>query len=183
MEVVSNKLDKNNLTLLYSEEQISQMIKKMASDITKDFSSSREPIVIISVLKGAFIFTADLIRHINLRVNLEFVRISSYGSGKVSTGNIEAPILALPDLNGKSVLIVEDIVDSGKTVKFLTEYINGQYKTKSLKIACLLNKQARREVSIKPDYIGFDVEDLFLVGYGLDFAEDYRHLPYLAVCD
>ena len=142
---------------------------------------SSQPLVVISVLKGAFVFTADLIRELNLPVQLEFVRISSYGTKKVSSGKIEAPLLLLPDLSGKNILIVEDIVDSGRTIHFLKEYLNDQFKPKSLKVACLLNKSAKREVNIKADYIGFEVGNHFLVGYGLDSAEKFRHLPYLAI--
>ena len=168
---------------LYSKAQIQKVVKQLASKIEKDYSKVKhsQPLVVISVLKGAFVFTADLIREINLPVQLEFVRISSYGSTKVSSGKIEAPLLLLPDLSGKNILIVEDIVDSGKTIHFLKEYLNDQFKPKSLKVACLLNKSARREVNIKADYIGFEVGNHFLVGYGLDSAEKFRHLPYLAI--
>ena len=161
------------------------MVKSLARKIVNDYKSRSKlkPLVIISVLKGAFLFTADLIREINLPVQLEFVRISSYGSKQISSGKIEAPLLLLPDLSGRDILIIEDIVDSGRTISFLKEYIWDQFKPRSLKVACLMNKQARREVNIKADYIGFEVDDFFLVGYGLDSAEQYRHLPYLAVCE
>ena len=159
------------------------MTKLLAKKIDSDYSKKKiKTIVVISVLKGAFIFTADLIREISLPIQLEFVRLSSYGSKKVSSGKIEAPLLLLPNLNGKDILIVEDIVDSGKTISFLKEYLHDQFKLNSLKVACLLNKKARREVNIRADYIGFEVEDNFLVGYGLDSAEKFRHLPYLAIC-
>lgn len=171
------------LKTLYSKSQIQKMVKSIARKIDLDYSKkSKKSLVVISVLKGAFVFTADLIREIKLPVQLEFVRISSYGSKTVSSGKIDAPLLLLPNLSGRDILIVEDIVDSGRTVSFLKEYIQDQYKPKSLKVACLLNKKARREVNIKADYIGFEVDDYFLVGYGLDSAENYRHLPFLAVC-
>ena len=172
-----------NLKTLYSKSQIQKMVKQLAKKIEKDYSTIKnsQPLVVISVLKGAFIFTADLIREINLPLQLEFVRISSYGTKQTSNGKIEAPLLLLPDLSGRDILIVEDIVDSGKTIRFLKEYFNAQFSPKSLKVACLLNKFARREVDIKADYIGFEVGDHFLVGYGLDSAEKFRHLPYLAI--
>ena len=171
------------LKILYSASQIKKVVKKLAKKIDKDYSriKSSQPLVVISVLKGAFIFTADLIREISLPVQLEFVRISSYGTKKISSGKIEAPLLLLPDLTGRNILIVEDIVDSGKTIDFLKDYINAQFRPKSLKVTCLLNKSARREVNIKADYVGFEVDDYFLVGYGLDSAEKFRHLPYLAI--
>ncbi len=178
-------MKQKQLTILYSRIQIQKMVKTLARKIVKDYKnkSKSKPLVIISVLKGAFLFTADLMREINLPAQLEFVRISSYGSKQVSSGKIEAPLLLLPDLSGRDILIIEDIVDSGRTISFLKEYIWDQFKPKSLKVACLMNKQARREVNIKADYIGFEVDDYFLVGYGLDSAEQYRHLPYLAVCE
>ena len=176
-------MKQKKLKILYSQSQIQEVVKKLAKKIDKHYAKikSSSPLVVISVLKGAFIFTADLIREINLPIQLEFVRISSYGTKKVSSGKIEAPLLLLPDLSGRDLLIAEDIVDSGKTIHFLKEYLNDQFRPKSLKVACLLNKSARREVNIKADYIGFEVGDHFLVGYGLDSAEKFRHLPYLAI--
>ena len=171
------------LKILFSRTQIQRMVRTMAKKIVQDYKlvCGDKSLVIISVLKGALIFTADLIREINLSVQLEFIRISSYGAKQVSSGKIDAPLLLLPNLTGRDILIVEDIVDSGKTVLFLKEYISDQFKPRSLKVASLLNKAARREVDIKADYIGFEVDDYFLVGYGLDSAENYRHLPYLAI--
>lgn len=176
-------MNKKKIKILYSELIIKKMVKSLAKKINHDYDSSRaKNIIVISVLKGAFIFTADLIRRIKNPVQLEFVKISSYGSKKVSSGKIDAPLLSLPNLTGKDVLIVEDIVDSGRTVAFLKEYISNQFKPKSLKVVCLLNKKARREVNVKPDYVGFEVGDHFLVGYGLDSAEEFRHLPFLGIC-
>lgn len=176
-------MKKKELKILFSRTQIQSMVKTMAKRIVQDYKlvCGNKSLVIISVLKGAFIFAADLIREIKLPVQLEFVRISSYGSKQVSSGKIDAPLLLLPNLTGRDILLVEDIVDSGKTVLFLKEYIRDQFKPRSLKVASLLNKEARREVDIKADYIGFEVDDYFLVGYGLDSAENYRHLPYLAI--
>lgn len=173
------------LRVLFSRPKIQKMVKSLANQIVNDYKLKKnsKPLVVISVLKGAFIFTADLIREIKLPVQLEFVRISSYGSKQVSSGKIDAPLLLLPNLTGRDILIVEDIVDSGRTVAFLKEYITDQFKPKSLKVACFLNKEARREVNIKADYVGFEVDDHFLVGYGLDSAEDFRHVPYLAIYD
>ena len=175
-------MKKNKLKILYSKNQIGRIVSKLAKRINRDYSEvlKGKPLVIISVLKGAFIFTADLIREIDLEVQLEFIKISSYGTRKTSSGKIDAPLLVLPNLNNRHVLIVEDIVDSGRTIKFLREYLTSQFKLGSLKIICLLNKKARREVDVKADYVGFEVENHFLVGYGLDTAERYRHLPYLS---
>lgn len=171
------------LKVLYSKSKIQTMVKSLAKKIVGDYNNrkSNKSLVVISVLKGALLFTADLIREINLPVQLEFVKISSYGSENVSSGKIDAPLLLLPNLSGRDILLVEDIVDSGRTISFLKEYIRDQYKPKSLKVVSLLNKEARREVDIKSDYIGFEVDDYFVVGYGLDSAENFRHLPYLAI--
>lgn len=175
--------NKKKLKVLYSKKKIQEKVKILASKITLDFKKKKnnKPLVIVSVLKGAFMFTSDLIRELDIPVQLEFVKISSYGSKQVSSGKIDAPLLLLPNLTERDILIVEDIVDSGRTVQFLKEYIKDQFKPRSLKVACLLNKEARREVHVSADYIGFNVEDYFLVGYGLDSAENFRHLPYLAV--
>lgn len=175
--------EEKKLKVLYSSDQIKEMVKLLACKIGQDFKSyNSKSLVVISVLKGAFMFTADLIREINLPVQLEFIKISSYGSQQRSSGKIEAPLLLLPDLDNKDVLIIEDIVDSGRTIAFLKGYIDDQFKPRVLKVACLLNKKVQREVKVEADYVGFDVDDYFLVGYGLDSAEEYRHLPYLAIC-
>ena len=180
-----SKTKNKKYKILYSAKQIKTMVQSMAKEINHEFNHVKktQPLVVISVLKGAFMFTSDLIRELKLPVQLEFIRISSYGSGKKSSGKIDSPILLLPDLTGKDVLIIEDIVDSGRTISFLKEYIQDQFKPNTLKVASLLNKKARREVNEKADYVGFEIGDHFLVGYGLDSSEEYRHLPYLAVCE
>lgn len=184
MMVEINNIKKTKIRILYSRTQVQNRVRSLAKKINNDYQRKKaKSLVVISVLKGAFMFTADLIREIKCPVQLEFVKISSYGSQKYSSGRIDAPILLLPNLNSRHVLVVEDIVDSGRTISFLKEYIRDQFKPKSLKVACLLNKEARREVDVEADYIGFEVDDHFLIGYGLDSAEDYRHLPYLAICD
>lgn len=171
------------IKVLYSELEIKKSVLKIAKKINKDYlkRNNTKPIVVICVLKGALILTADLIRLIKHPLQIEFVRISSYGSKKASSGRIDAPLLSLPDLTGRDILIIEDIVDSGRTISFLKDYIKDQFKPASLKVACLLNKDERREVNVKADYIGFNVGNYFLVGYGLDTAEKFRHLPFLGV--
>lgn len=110
---------------------------------------------------------------------MEFIRLSSYGSGFASTGKVNAVDISLPDLNGKNVLIVEDIIDTGHTAKFLMDFINHNFKVKSVKFCSLLDKRVKREVEIDPDYHGLEVDDKFLVGYGLDYDGVYRNLPYI----
>lgn len=176
-------MKQKKLKVLYSKSSIQNRIRILAKKIVKDYSrrKSNKPLVVICVLKGAFMFASDLVKELKLPIQLEFVRISSYGSGTISSGKIDAPLLLLPDLSSRDILIIEDIIDSGRTVSFLKNYIRAQYRPKSLKVACLLSKEVRREVDIKADYVGFEVEDYFLVGYGLDSAEDFRHLPFLAI--
>jgi hypoxanthine phosphoribosyltransferase len=171
------------IKVVYSELKIKKAVSSLAKKINNDYSKKKitKPIVVISVLKGAFMFTSDLIKRIEHPLQIEFVRISSYGSKEVSSGKIDAPMLTLPDLSGRDILIIEDIIDSGRTIGFLKEYIVTQYKPKSLRVACLLNKDERREVNVKADYVGFNVGNYFLVGYGLDTAEKFRHLPFLGV--
>jgi hypoxanthine phosphoribosyltransferase len=145
-------------------------------------NTQQDSLVVIGVLKGAFIFTSDLIRELALPVQLEFVRIASYGDSTQSSGIINIPDLSLPpNINKRHILIVEDIVDTGKTASFLKKYIEDQFAPASLKLVSLLTKPARRVVEIEPDFCGFEIEDKFVIGYGLDWAERFRELDYLGV--
>jgi hypoxanthine phosphoribosyltransferase len=137
--------------------------------------------VIIGVMKGAVCFLADLARRLHTLKDLqiEFVRLSSYGSATESSGTIQTPYLDLPNIINRHILIVEDIVDSGRTARFFIDYLEGQFKPASLKLATFLDKPSRRAADVKPDYVGFTINDLFVVGYGLDYAERYRELPFL----
>jgi hypoxanthine phosphoribosyltransferase len=164
---------------IYSSEQIQARIKELGKEISKDFRTLEKPVV-IGVMKGAFCFMADLVRQIDIEspLQIEFVRLSSYGSGTESTGNVQAPYLDLPNIKRRHIL-VEDIIDSGRTAKFFLEYLRDQFDPATLKLAAFLDKPSRRVLPIEPDYTGFQIEDLFVVGYGLDFAENYRELPFL----
>ena len=164
-----------NLKLILSQEKIFQKVKELAEQIDKDYNE--EPLILIGTLKGAFIFLADLVRHLkNPNVQIDFVRVKSYGMSDISSENVEiTKDLELP-LKGKNVILVEDIVDTGITLKFLYNYIK-TFKPKSLKICVLIDKKERRKVNVPIDYVGFEIEGGFLVGYGLDFAEKFRHLP------
>lgn len=165
---------------IYSSEQIQARIKELGKEISKDFRTLEKPVV-IGVMKGAFCFMADLVRQIDIEspLQIEFVRLSSYGSGTESTGNVQAPYLDLPNIKRRHILVVEDIIDSGRTAKFFLEYLRDQFDPATLKLAAFLDKPSRRVLPIDPDYTGFQIEDLFVVGYGLDFAENYRELPFL----
>ena len=163
--------------ILLSEDQIQKRVAELALDIRRDFPDGLH---MIAVLKGAFIFLSDLVRHMPGQVSLDFLAASSYAKGTSSSGEV----LLLKDLDttlqGRNVVIVEDIVDTGLTLKYLQEIL-GARGPKSLRTACLLSKPSRRQVDVKVEYIGFTIEDRFVVGYGLDYAEQYRNLPHIAV--
>ena len=152
-------------------------IKKLGEKINADYKD--EELFLICVLKGAVMFMVDLAKHLKMPVDMEFIRLSSYGSGFTSTGKVNAVDISLPDLNGKNVLIIEDIIDTGHTARFLMDFMKHNFKTKSIKFCSLLDKRIKREVDIDPDYYGLDVDDKFLVGYGLDYDGFYRNLPYI----
>jgi hypoxanthine phosphoribosyltransferase len=162
------------LNLVLSREQIASLVQGLADQISNDYNG-RE-LVLVCILKGAFMFLSDLVRYLKIPVKIDFVRLASYGSGMKSSGNIEiTKDIELP-IEGKDVLIIEDIIDSGHTLQFLKDRITLS-NPRSVKICALLDKKARREVEMKADYLGIEVDDVFIVGYGIDFNENYRHLP------
>ena len=173
MDMITEK----DLKVLFSENEIQNAIKKLGEKINADYED--EELFLICVLKGAVMFMVDLAKHLKMPVDMEFIRLSSYGSGFTSTGKVNAVDISLPDLNGKNVLIIEDIIDTGHTARFLMDFMNHNFKAKSVKFCSLLDKRIKREVDINPDYYGLDVDDKFLVGYGLDFDGFYRNLPYI----
>ncbi|MCD6489289.1 MAG: hypoxanthine phosphoribosyltransferase [Thermodesulfobacterium sp.] len=166
---------KENLKLVISKKVIYQKVKELAQKINKDYKNT--PVIFIGTLKGAFIFLADLVRNIkNPNVQVDFVRVKSYGMSDTSSEKIEITKEVELPLEGKNVILVEDIVDTGITLKFLYDYIKS-FNPKSIKICVLIDKKERRKIKIPIDYVGFEIEKGFLVGYGLDFAEKFRHLP------
>jgi hypoxanthine phosphoribosyltransferase len=178
--VYVKKSEQATIKEIYSAEQIATRIKALGQIISKDYKDLPDPVV-IGVMKGAFCFLADLIRNLDTEypLQMEFVRLSSYGSATESSGHVQTPYLELPNISRRHVLVVEDIIDSGRTARFFLDYLQGQFDPKTLKIACFLDKPSRRVLEIEPDYVGFTIEDLFVVGYGLDYAEKYRELPFL----
>ena len=160
-----------------TEEQIKDGIKKLGDELNELYKG--EEVYLVCVLKGAVMFAADLAKVLEMPLQMEFIRLSSYGSGTTSTGKVNAVDIALPDLNGKNVLIVEDIIDTGHTAKFLIDFINLNFKTKSLKFCSLLDKKETRKVDIQPDLYCFEIGNQFVVGYGLDYDGFYRNLPYI----
>lgn len=170
-------MNKSNLTVLFTEQEIQSRIKELAKEINEQYNN--EEITTICVLKGAVMFATDLVKHLNMPVKMEFIRLSSYGHGTTSSGKVNAVDISLPDLNNKNVLIIEDIVDTGITAKFLIDFINSNFKTKTTKFCSLLDKKISRCTDIAPDYYGFEVDDKFLVGYGLDDEGYCRNLTFI----
>ncbi len=164
--------------VMISEEEISKKVKELASKIEKDFKG--EELLVVGILKGASVFVADLIRNINLDVNIDFMSVSSYGNSTESSGTIKILKDLDVDIEGKNVLIVEDIIDSGLTLSNLVDTLKTR-NPKSLKLCTLLDKPQRRKVDMHVDYVGFVIEDKFIVGYGIDYAEKYRNLPYIGI--
>ncbi len=162
---------------LYTVNQIQDRVKELACAISDDFKG--EELLVIPILKGAFMFASDLVRNIKVPLELDFIMASSYLKTD-STGDVTLHYDVRESIKGRNVLLVEDIVDSGVTLNYIRERLL-QKRPASLKICGLLNKQARREVDVPLDYIGFEIPDVFVVGYGLDYDNKYRNLPYLAV--
>ena len=164
--------------VLISEEQLAAKVAELGARISKDYEGKK--LIILGVLKGSVVFMTDLLRQITIPVEMDFMSVSSYGSGTKTSGVVKI----LKDLDrliqGYHVLIVEDILDSGMTLSYLTELLRDRNPA-SIRIATLLDKPDRRKVDIKPDYVGFRIPDEFVVGYGLDYAELYRNLPYVGV--
>lgn len=170
-------MDFDQVTILFSEEEIKAKVKDMGSAISLDYNG--EELLVIGILKGAFIFMADLVRQINVPLQIDFMDVSSYGTSTVSSGEVRIMKDLDYSIEGKNVLIVEDIVDSGLTLHYISEILRKR-NPKTLKLACLLDKPSRRKSPTYPDYIGFSIADEFVVGYGLDYAEYYREYP--AIC-
>ena len=168
----------SNLEPLFAAEQIQTRVAEMGAAVARDYAG-RTPLL-VGVLKGAYIFLSDLVRSIDLPLGVEFMAISSYGMGTRSSGEVRiVKDLDVP-VEGRDILIVEDIVDTGLTLSYLIASLHGR-GAKSVRLAALLDKWERREREVKIDYCGFRIPDAFVVGYGLDFAERYRNLPYIAV--
>jgi hypoxanthine phosphoribosyltransferase len=163
-----------SLEVLYSRQQIAERVAEMGSEITRDLNG--EPLVMVGVLKGATFFLADLSRAIQADATFDFVAVSSYGKGQRSSGAVKLIKDLDQPIEGKHVLIIEDILDTGLTLAYLRKLFL-QHRPKTLRIAALLDKPSRRIEKIEADYVGFSIPNLFVVGYGMDFAERYRNLP------
>jgi hypoxanthine phosphoribosyltransferase len=174
-------MNKDIESVLVSEEELDRIITRLASEIDRDYSSPDKRLVLVSILKGSVMFTGALMGKLKTNAEIEFMKVSSYGSSTKSTGYISVLLdLKRPDLNELDLLIVEDIIDSGRTLNLLTQLLRDR-GAKSVKSVTMLDKPSRREVPFKPDYIGAEIPDKFVVGFGLDYDEKYRNLPYVGV--
>lgn len=165
--------------ILLTQEQLKERIAQMGKQISADVDDC-EPMIAVGILKGSVIFMADLVREIEKSVEMEFMAVSSYGASTKSSGAVKILKDLDIDISGKNVLIIEDIIDSGITLSYLKEMLLKR-NPKSLKICTLLNKPERRKAEMKVDYIGFDIPDEFVIGYGLDYDNKYRNLPYIGI--
>lgn len=177
MQVILDK-NESELVELFSEDAIQNRIRELAKEINNTFPKNEE-LVVIAVLAGSILFASDLIKRLHMPIQFEFVRLSSYGNDQKSSGRVKPVDLTLPSLEGKNVLIVEDIVDTGHTANFMIDYIKLQHKPATIKFATLLDKVCARQKHVDISYSGFEVDDKFVVGYGLDYLGYLRNLPYI----
>ncbi|MCQ1530580.1 hypoxanthine phosphoribosyltransferase [Lutispora saccharofermentans] len=166
------------LKILISQDEIKEKVKELGQLITKDYKD--KDLMVIGILKGCIVFLSDLIREINLPLTMDFMVVSSYGSSTKSSGVVRIVKDLEKDIAGKDILIVEDIVDTGLTLSYLVEYLKSR-NASSVKICTLLEKPDRRKAEVDLEYVGFHIPDEFVVGYGLDYAELYRNLPFVCV--
>ncbi|WP_243325790.1 hypoxanthine phosphoribosyltransferase [Clostridium perfringens] len=169
-------MEDKNRNILLSEEQIKEQIAIIGKKLTEDYKDKN--LYVLSLLRGSFIFAADLVRAIDTKAQIGFMTTSSYGHGEESTGIVKV-VNDIPDnIEGLDVLIVDDIIDSGITMDFVINHVKS-LGAKSVKTCTLLDKPSRRKVDLKPDYCCFEIEDLFVVGYGLNYGDHYRNIPYI----
>ena len=167
--------------VLVTEEEIRATVERLAKEIDADYASEDKNLVLLCVLKGSIVFTGDLMKKLTVPAEIDCMKVSSYGDGTESTGRIHIALdIIRPDLDKCDILIIEDIVDSGVTLSYLTKYLKAK-GAKSVRTCTLLDKPVRRKVPFVPDYIGIEIPDEFVIGYGLDFDEKYRALPYVGI--
>ena len=168
----------NIAQILLSEEQIKAKVSEMAAKISEDYKDKK--LLLVGILKGSMVFMADLMRFLDINAKIDFMSVSSYGSSTVSSGQVRIIMDLKSPVEDYDILLVEDILDSGATLSYLKEVLLAR-QPRSIRIATLLDKPARRKADISADYRGFEIPDEFVVGYGLDFNEDYRNLPFIGV--
>ena len=176
--MVSQKMNDDIKKILIDEDELRAIVERLGEQITEDYKG--KDVLLIGILKGSVIFMADLMRAIDLPCNIDFMAVSSYGNGTESSGRVKINKDLDNDIQGKDIIIIEDILDSGKTLYYIRDILSAR-KPASIKICTLFDKPERREADIKADYIGSLVPNEFIVGYGLDYAEYYRNLPYIGV--
>ncbi len=170
----------DKISVMISEEEIEKRVRELAEQISKDYAG--EEVLLICILKGSVFFTCELAKRLTIPVKLDFMSVSSYGDATVSSGRVKI-IKDLDDsIEGKNVIVIEDIIDSGRTLAHLLAVLKVR-QPKSIKLCTLLDKPSRREVEVKVDYVGVSIPDAFVVGYGLDYAQKYRNLPYIGVLE
>ena len=173
-------MNTENVRVLIEEEKIQKRISELCDEINMDFGD--EPLIVIGILKGGFIFMADIVRKLKMPTELHFMKVSSYGGGTKTSGTVAVKLDIDRDITDKNVLIIEDIIDSGYTMKEVRKMLIGR-GAKCLKLCSCLSKPSRREVDVDIEYLGFEIPDEFVVGYGLDYDEKYRNLPYIGVVE
>jgi len=167
------------INTLIGEDEIKSRVKELATKIESDFNG--EEVILVAILKGSVFFATELAKAMTTPVVMDFIKVSSY-NGTESTGKISFKLDLSENVENKNVIIVEDIVDTGRTLNYLKEHINSKHP-KSLKICTLLDKKERRVLELNPDYVGFDIPDKFVIGYGLDYDEKYRNLPFIGYAE
>lgn len=175
--IKTNNIHDHIKEVLFSEEELQAKCREMAQVIDSDYAD--KSLVLVGILKGSFMFMGDLAKRITIPVEMEFMAVSSYGAGTESSGVVRILKDLDSDIKDKDILLVEDIIDSGNTLAYLMDYLKGRGAA-SVEIVCLLDKPARRQLDLPVRYIGYTVPDEFIVGYGIDYAEGYRNLPYVA---
>jgi hypoxanthine phosphoribosyltransferase len=168
------------MKVLLSAEHIQQRITSMARQIAADFHD--RPVTIVGVLTGSLMFLADLVRHLDLPLRIGLIQASSYRGATTTPGALHVAPELVPDVRDRHVLLLDDILDTGQTLGYLVRHLRG-LGIASVRVAVLLRKRGRQQIELEPDYVGFDIPDAFVVGYGLDYNDEYRNLPYIAVLD
>lgn len=174
-------LNNNIERILVSKEKIEEIVQRISAEIDRDYANTGKKFLLLCILKGSVVFMGDLMKHITIPVEIDFMKVSSYGSGTQTTGRINIMLdLHRNDLSDTDILVIEDIIDSGRTLSYLVDYLTLK-GAHSVKTCTLLDKPERREVDFTPDYCGMEIPDEFVVGYGLDYNEQFRALPYVGI--
>jgi hypoxanthine phosphoribosyltransferase len=168
------------MQVLLSAEKIRERVQELAAEIDRDYG--HQPVTLVGILSGSLMFLADIVRELTMPTRIGFLRASSYRGTATRPGHLEILPGLVPDVKDRHVILLDDILDTARTLSKVVEFLNGQ-APRSLKVAVLLRKRGRQEVPFEPDYCGFDIPDLFVIGYGLDYNDDYRQLPFIGVLD